>query len=43
MVSILASNPTASGTIPSVPKIFSEENIVDGAQVDQRGCFEESV
>ena len=35
-------DPGAPGLIPSVPKIFSEEKIVDVAEVNQRHCLEES-
>ena len=42
MFIILASKPAAPGLIPSVPKKFSEEKIVDVAEVNQRRCLEES-
>ena len=38
----LLSNPAAPGSIPSIPNKFSEENIEDAAEVNQRHCFEES-
>ena len=33
MVSTLASEPAASGSIPSIPKLFSEEKIMDAAEL----------
>ena len=35
-------DPAALGSIPSIPKLFSEEKIVDIAEVNQLGCFVES-
>ena len=35
-------DPTAPGLNPSVPEIFSEEKIIDVAEVNQRRRLEES-
>ena len=39
----MLSDPAAPGSIPSIPKVFCEENIIDVAEVNQRHCLEESV
>ena len=35
-------NPAALGLIPGIPKFFSEEKIVDVAEVNQQRCLDES-
>ena len=42
MVSILACGPSCPSLIPRIPDNFSEEKIVDVAEVDQGRCLEES-
>ena len=42
MVRILATGPSCPSSDPSSPKIFSEEKIVDVAEVNEWRCFEES-
>ena len=38
----LLPDPSAPGSIPSVPKKISDQKIVDVAEVNQRRCLEES-
>ena len=38
----LIPEPAAQGSIPIIPKIFSEEKNVDVAEVKPRPCLEES-
>ena len=35
-------DPAAPGLIPSIPQNFTEENIVNVAEVNQQRCIEES-
>ena len=42
MITNLLPDPAVPHLIPSVPKNFSEEKIVDGADVDKRHCLKES-
>ena len=35
-------DPAAPGSFPSIPIIFSEENIVDVAEANQQRCSQES-
>ena len=38
----LLQEPAAPGSIPSIPEIFSEEKIVNVAEVNLRGSLEEN-
>ena len=42
MVCILASGPRCPGFDSQCPKFFSEEKIINVAEVDQQRCLEES-
>ena len=41
-LSYLLLEPAAPGSIPSIPEIFSEEKIVNVAEVNLRGSLEEN-
>ena len=42
MVSLLLRDPATQGSIPSIPEIYSEEKIVNVAEVSQWPCLGES-
>ena len=41
-LAFLHPDPVVMGSIPSIPKTFSEVKIVDVAEVNQRHCLKES-